>query len=264
MKKLLSILALISIVFWSCDKGTDDDPQPDDPFAKITVPTKQEAYVLLTTATWCGYCGDWGIPTFDGAFAGANSIDSTRINGMALHYSSTDPMYLEMSKTMKDAFGIGGPPNLWIEFNNAYNLQPSGWENAIKTRQLQPNPSCGIGLDVKKEGSTFTIYAKVKFFSALSGTYNIAVYVAENDIVSNQAGSSAGANHHHKMVLRGEATANTPWGTQMFNGASPGEYTKKFTYSPMPGINAGNLKFVAVVYEMNQGIPVSSPNSNTF
>ncbi len=263
MKKLALIVLIIAAVFSSCKKEDKDDDKKDDVFASITVPDKQEAFVLLTTATWCIYCGQWGIPTFDGAFDGAKQIDPARINGMALHYSSSDPMYLAMSKTLKDDYGIGGPPNLWIEFNNSYNTNPTGWENAVKARQNEPGPKAGIGMSKKEEGSTITINARVKFFTSVSGNYNIAIYVAENGIKADQTGSSAGANHIHKMVLRGELTANAAYGTQMFNGASPEEYKKSFTYTPEPGIKAENLKFVAVIYEMNSGKPVKTLNSNT-
>lgn len=262
MKKLLAALLLVAVFGIACDKEKDDDIV-NDPYANITVSNKQEAYVLLTTATWCTYCGSWGIPTFDGAFEGKNGIDKDRVNGMALHYSSSDPMYLEMAKTIKEAFGIGGPPNLWIDFDNSFNLQPGSWENAIKQRQAIPAASCGVGLEVKRTGDNFEVLTKVKFFESLTGTYNIAIYVTEDGMVYSQTGSSQGANHVHMEALRGEITANTAWGTQMFSGSSPEEYTKTFNYSANLGINPDNIKFVAVIYEMNQNKPVSSPNSNT-
>lgn len=262
MKKLLAALLILALFGVACDKEKDDDTK-NDPYSNITVSNQQEAYVLLTTATWCGYCGSWGIPTFDEAFEGKDGIDKDRINGMALHYSSSDPMYHEMSKTLKDAFGIGGPPNLWIEFDNSYNLKPDGWKTAVKQRQAQPTATCGIGLAIERDGDNFKILTKVKFFESLSGTYNIAIYVAENGIVANQSGSSAGSNHVHMMTLRGELTANSAWGTQMFSGASPEEYKETFTYSPDINMKADNLKFVAVIYEMSGGKPISSPNSNT-
>lgn len=254
-----SMLAL-TFFFAGCDKEDTDK----DPYAAITVSSQQEAYVLLTTATWCTYCGQWGIPAMDGALAGEEGIDASKVNGLALHYSNSDPMFSEMSNTLKTTFGIGGPPNLWIEFNNDYNLQPAGWKNAIKARYGQPASSAGIGMVVENTGTTFTLKTKVKFFSALTGTYNLAVYVAENGIVAQQTGSAAGANHVHKMALKGEASANTAWGTEMFTGASPAEYTNTFTYTATPGSKPENLKFVAVIYKMEGGKPVSSPNSNTF
>ena len=215
----------------------------------------------MTTATWCSYCGDWGIPTFDGAFAGDDNVDTERINGMALHYSGSDPMHHSMAEDLKSSFGIGGPPNLWIEFDNSYNTNPSGWVSAVKDRQSENNPDCGVGLNVNKDGDEFTVDTRVEFFNSMSGTYNLAVYVTEDGIVASQEGSSS--DHVHKEVLRGEITKGSPWGVEMFSGDSPSDYTDSFNFTADGGLKADNLKFVAVVYEMTNGEPVASPNSNT-
>lgn len=267
MKKLLFVVLAISFIAISCKKDDEEVVIPVNPYDNITVSQTQETFVLLTTATWCGYCGEWGIPTFEEAFAGEGNIDATRVNGLALHYSSSDPMYLAMSQTLKTQYGIGGPPNLWIEFNNMYNLQPSGWKNAIVNRQAETSVSCGVGMYVEQEGNTFTVYVKAKFFSSLSGTYNIAVYATENNIIASQVDYGSGTtipSFNHKRVLRGEITADNAYGTQMFSGASPSEYTHSFTYTPASGVVASNVNFVAVIYEMSGGVPISSPNSNTY
>lgn len=264
MKKELLLLLLLPLVIFSCKK--DEEEIVPNPYDNITVSQTQEAFVLLTTATWCGYCGEWGIPTFEDAFAGTDGIDATRVNGFALHFSTSDVMFEDMSQTIKTQYGIGGPPNLWIEFNNAYNLMPSSWKNAIKTRQSQTAVSCGVGMYVETSGTTFTVYVKSKFFSTLSGTYNLAVYAIENGIVSPQSHNIDGTinDYVHQRVLRTEITAGSPWGTQLFNGSSAPEYTQQFTYTAPSGVNAANVHFVAVIYQMSGGVPISSPNSNTY
>ncbi|MFC2111365.1 Omp28-related outer membrane protein [Bacteroidota bacterium] len=262
MKKLIFFLLALTIAFAGCKKDKDDDETVDEAFNKITITKTQEAFVMLTTATWCTYCGQWGIPTFDEAFAGESGIDANKVNGAALHYSGSDPMHLTMSETLKTEFGIGGPPNLWIEFDNSYNLQPDGWKSAVKARQSGTNPSCAVGLYKENDGSNIKVYAKVKFYSTLSGTYNLAIYVTESGIIESQTGSTTPNNHDHKEVLRGEVTANSPWGVQMFTGSSPEEFTKEFSYTPS-GVDVSNIKFVAVVYKMDNGKPIESTNSNS-
>ncbi|MFO8054119.1 MAG: Omp28-related outer membrane protein [Bacteroidales bacterium] len=260
MKRITLLLLGLVVAFSACDKDDDDDDN-NNGSSDITVKEQQEAYVLLTTATWCGYCGDWGIPTFDGAFAGDDGIDPGKVNGLSLHYSDSDPMYHSMAATMKSELGIGGPPNLWIEFDNSFNLNPSGWISAVKARQSENSPDCGVGLEVDQSGDDFTVDVRVKFFNSVSGTYNLAVYVAEDGIVENQSGSTQ--DHVHKEVLRGEITSGEAWGIEMFSGDSPGDYTDSFSFSADSDHVADNLKFVAVVYEMQGGAPVASPNSNT-
>lgn len=265
MKKILLLVLAVSLIAVSCKK--DDDEVVTTPYDSITVSHSQEAFVLLTTATWCGYCGEWGIPTFEEAFAGEGNIDASRVNGVALHYSSSDPMYLAMSQTLKSQYGIGGPPNLWIEFNNAYNLQPSGWKNAIVSRQAQTAVTCGVGLYSERVGDSFSVHVKVEFFSSLSGNYNLAVYAVENNIIASQVDYGTGTtitNYNHKRVLREEIVANNAFGAPMFSGTSPSEFTKSYSYTPATGVNPDNVHFVAVIYEMSSGVPISSPNSNTY
>ena len=260
MKRFTLLLLGLIVAFSACDKDDDNDNNSSNN-GNIDVKEEQEAYVLLTTATWCGYCGDWGIPTFDGAFAGDDGVDPDKINGLALHYSDSDPMYHAMAAEMKTEFGIGGPPNLWIEFDNSYNLQPSNWVTAVKDRQNESNPTCGVGLNVDQNGNDFTVDVKVEFFENISGTYNLAIYVAEDGIVESQSGSTS--DHSHKEVLRGEITNGTAWGVEMFSGDESGDYTESFNFTADGELVADNLKFVAVVYEMESGSPVASPNSNT-
>lgn len=265
MKKYLLIMLALMVSFAACKKDEDDDngqnntgPTPT-PYDNITVSQSQQAFVLLTTATWCGYCSTWGKPNFNDALNGEGDIDGSRVNGMALNYSSSDPLYHPMSLQLKNQFGIGGPPNLWIEFSNQFNLQPTGWKNAIVSRQAETNPSCGIGMSKEVSGGKATVYVKAKFFSSLTGTYNLAVYAVENEIEATQSG---GDNIHYR-VLRGEITADNAFGTEMFSGSSPGEFTATYTYTPASGVELSNVQFVAVIYKMEQGVPVESPNSNT-
>lgn len=258
MKRLfiLMLSAAIMFSFSACDKDDDDNGA-----SSITVKEEQQAFVLLTTATWCPHCANWGIPAFEGAFDGDDGVDGSRVNGLALHFSDNAPMYHEKAETIKSTFQIGGPPNLWIEFSNDYNLNPTGWVNAIKARQDESNPDCGIGMNVKQDGDKFTIDVRVKFFNSLSGTYNLAIYVSEDGIVENQSGGSSDYVHNH--IFRGEVTNTDPWGVEMFSGSSPSDYTDSFTYTANNPVVADNVSFVAVVYEMNGGVPVASVNSNT-
>jgi hypothetical protein len=262
MKKSIILFLSAILITAACKKNKDEDPEPvvPGPYDNITVLQSQQAFVLISTATWCSYCGDWGNPTFKSALEGEGNIDAARVNGMALHFSTSDPMYHIFSKTLKDEYGIGGPPNLWIEFDNTYKLQPTGWKNAIVSRQAQTNVSCGIGMAKETSGGSIKVKVKVKFFSTLTGRYNLAVYAVENNVTANQSGSS---DDKHLRVLRGEIAANNAFGTQIFNGTSPEEYTNTFTFTPQSGVVPSNVQFVAVVYKMVNNVPVESPNSKT-
>jgi hypothetical protein len=258
---LILIFLPCLLVMNSCKK---DDPVVVDPFGGISVVKKQEAFVTMTTATWCSSCGTWGIPTFDGAFEGHDSIDTTGINGLALHNSPDDSLYCILAEKMNNVFGMTGTPNLWIEFNNAFNIQPTRWIDAIRARCAQTNPVCAIGMKVKNQNGICTLYVDTRFYSAATDTLNLAIYTVENGVMAFQAGSALGYSHLHNWVLRDEVTSGEEWGTPLVTGPSAGDYKRTWFYQSGPGIDPDNIRFVAVVYKMQQGIPVASLNSNTF
>ena len=263
MKKLIYLLVIVLVVVASCKKDNTTTPTTNSNY-NFTVTNAKQSFVILTTATWCHFCWEWGIPTFEGAFQGLYSIDTTKLNGLSLHFDSSDPLFLQMASDIKDQFGIGGPPNLWVEFDNTNNLNPTGWEAEVKTKQTGTS-SCGVNLKKVLSGNTYTVYVEAKFFSTLSGTYNLAVYAIENGIVKDQTTDTGDdPNYVHNRVLRGEITSNSKWGKQIFTGTSSSDYKYQFTYTPATGVNIKNVSFVAVIYKMDTtGNPTESTNSNT-
>ena len=262
MKKLFLLLAGIALIMNACKKD-DDNKDDEDKFASITVTADQEAFVLLSTATWCPHCADWAIPAFEDALTGQDGIDASKVNGFSLHYSGSDPLFKQMADDIKSDLGVGGTPGLWIDFDSQYSNIPTSWKNAIKSRQAGTNAPCGVALKVEKNGNSATIYAKVRFFTPTTGNYNIAVYVVESGLVAQQSTpSGSDPNYVHNYVLRDEATGGNTYGSLLFNGSSADVYQVTVNYTASPEINMNNVKFVAVIYEMNGATPVSSPNSD--
>jgi hypothetical protein len=52
MKKIVFIMLALAIGFVACKKDKDDDDEPSSPYDNITVAQSQEAFVMVTTATW--------------------------------------------------------------------------------------------------------------------------------------------------------------------------------------------------------------------
>ena len=182
MKNLGLFIIILVISLSSCKKDNSNSDSGTGP--TLTITNKQQALVMVTTATWCQYCGYWGDPDFYAAMKGDTAdgvhekVDNTGINGLELHISNEDPLYNQLAADIADSLTVGGTgvPQLWIEFNNDYNLSPSGWNEAILTRQAETNPSCAVGIDKSLSGSTYTVNVEVEFYRQMTGTYNLAVY----------------------------------------------------------------------------------------
>jgi len=292
MKKLL-IVALVAGAFISngCKKASTDPTAPaPNPYASITVPTVQEAFVGDITAQWCEWCGLWGIPTFENAV----SADSTRISAISIHASSSSDLFYNQTAqqfynywtaSCPSAQIFNGWPNLQSNWFN-YQTNVSGFQNAVQsTTASSATPACGIGISQSISGTTMTIMTRTKFFTAQNaGQYNLAIYITEDKIPGSQNIENAAHtgmayfNIIYNHILRMSVAGTDYTGIQLNTGGGAinanQEFDKTFTatlgynfafggvnYSWTP-VNA-NLNVVAVVYQVSNGMPVAVLNSHT-
>lgn len=247
----ISIFSLVSaVVFTGCKKDEEEEP--------IVVPVikQSEAFIINFTQTDVAACGQWGKEYFEGAFNGDNSVDVSKLNGIAAHIGGT--LQSTVADDLKSLHAVTVAPNLSVGATN-YDTNTGGWINAIIASQLQA-PSCAVGVLKSIDGTTMTIRTKTKFYNAVGGDIRLAVYIAENNVKATQAGTT---DNNHIYVLRGKATAT--FGNALTNSASAGaEYDKDFTFAINGSWNASNLKAIAVLYVVDiSGKPFSCLNSHT-
>lgn len=149
--------------------------------------------------------------------------------------------------------------------DNVWQPTDSGYVNSAIRAALAKQPLCGIGAKVEIAGNVMTIKTKTIFFSDAGDTYNIAVYITEDNCYAVQASSS---EVYHFGVLRG--SANGAYGTQLSTGPvrkwDKKEQTFTFTIPTVsPAINPSNLHAVVVIWKVDaNGQPIEVINSNRF
>jgi hypothetical protein len=114
------------------------------------------------------------------------------------------------------------------------------------------------------EGSTMTLTTKTVFFSDMTGTYSLGVYVIENDIMYTQSGQTGTVEHD--AVLRAIADAKPFGATIATNPVKGTKVDGSYTIALPQMSNANNLKVVCVIYKIDPatGDPTDVINSNSF
>jgi hypothetical protein len=222
MKKLSLILLAFVLVLGACKKDKGDEE------TGLAPTSTQNGFAINYTATWCGYCGDWGAPLIH-----KYSTDSKNAAIICAH-ASGDPMNNSLYTDFKaDRTTGGGIPSFWVgdtktTANEAMNdLKASGTAMA------------GVDYSYEVSGTTMTVKTKTKFFSPDAGDYYLSVLVLEDGINGN---SSAGQykqsgvsnsypndDYHHDFVLRASASGSAYGAAIATNPANEAEIDKDYT-----------------------------------
>lgn len=227
MKKLslLTVLFAMIIAVSSCKKS-EETSTPDNggtPAKEITIEKKQFSMFIDFTATWCGPCGAWGIPTFQNAL----TTNGSNVVGFAVHaappqqsdlvgyyHKSTTNDTLFISPVLSDllnginGLSLTGWPTLWL--NNAKMSSNAAAINSAITAKASLTPSAGVGMEISKKGNGFDVKVGTKFFEAGSGDYHLTVLITENDVQNRQYVNTAYNNSFvHQHITRGTAINST-------------------------------------------------------
>ena len=254
MKRLFLLIpaAALAFAFSGCKKEEIASGEVQ------SVSSTYKALVWEYTATWCGPCGTTGYPTMHGIL----EDNKYKVCGVIVHPNDGVVDYEPAAQQeLADFFDWSGTPdggcNLVSQYPNSQLVsQVASVLNANGTAKA------GIGISHTIEGNVMTIKTKTVFFSDVTGTYNLAVYVTEDDLMNTQTGQTGVVEHD--CVFRG--AVGGAWGTPV--GVNPVKGTKvdgDYTFT-IPGDvrNNANLKVVAVIYKMENGEPTAMLTSNKY
>ena len=262
MKRFLLLFCLTTVLFVSCKKESDAPTS--------SVSTDYKAFIIEFTATWCGPCGTYAYPTWSPVF----SANPYKVTGIACHPDDgiVDFNYPEIVdfKTFYDPTN----PSPAAVPSAGYNATVGGYPsvnyfttaiNAAAAANVQAK--AGIGITKSIEGNNMVITTKTILFSDLTGTYNLAIYITEDGVISNQTTMTSPipeAVHNH--VFRGAAGQNA-FGATIISSSSvkgtkiDGDYTIAI---PADVVNKDNLHVVAVLFKVDaSGNPTAVINSNS-
>ncbi len=260
MKKLFILFFCIGALgVSSCKK--------DSPVSPInTVSTDYKGFVIEFTATWCPYCGTYGYPNWDPTF----TAHPYKVTGISCHPADglVNANYPE-GDTLESIYGCTGYPTAGV--NATGNGYPSDtYYNGLLNPAITANAQAkaGIGLKTTICGNTMTVDTKTVFFSDVSGKYNLAIYLTEDNLVYDQTTTTTSVlNAVHNHLFRG-AAGHKAMGTQIVSSSASKGTQLDATYTvdiPSDVVNRSNLHVVVVLFKMNANgtRPTDVINSNT-
>ena len=211
-----------------------------------SVPQTNSGLITKITASWCGACGAWGWEGF-GELVGEHHEDHIC---MALYASSTSLFYTPDADVIAAEIGFGGYPNFagnGEDVGTGY-AQVNGIIESFEMNDVIANAAYEV---VSVNENEIEILVKVKFFEAVAGTFLVAGYVIEDDIVGYQ--NSQGDSAHHHVVFRGAFTEADNDFMVTTSGADAGEtFTKTLTIDRASEWKLSNLEVATVLWQQDE------------
>lgn len=236
----------------------------------IEVPQTRHPLITKRTATWCPKCGGYGWTLFRDLLADNQSEALI----MAAHFGSS-ALTNDVSNELTTALGGFGQP---IFFLNTENLGVTSGNIAAVRQDAaaavddfnEIPPVAQTGLVAEATADSLIVRTKTGFFESIEGaSVNLSVYLIEPNVVANQSGQ--GAMAEHKNVLRHTMTGTAFGETIAEGGAAAGdEVERRYSLSvadlEAQGINTealgNNSLIVAAVLWLNtaEGFEVLNTN----
>lgn len=229
--------------------------------------TDKKPLVMLLSAVWSEYAGESGIPYFYSAVT--DSFDFEVVPIVAHPSTIGDPLYALAASQFFALYGAENYPELGLNATG-FNYRTLDWLPAVRATKFDTTggiptiarPAAVMSIIKRVEGRDLKIKVRVRIEKALANKQlHLGVYVTENKVAAYQEG--IGTTFSHMYVLRGAATPGA-WGVNLGSGSfAVGqvlEYEGSFPINPF--MNANNLIVNAVVYDVQNNLPVDVINAH--
>ncbi|WP_162903395.1 Omp28-related outer membrane protein [Taibaiella koreensis] len=226
---------------------------------------KTRSVVFLFSETWCGPCGAYGKPAAEQLKADLATSDKGYIIGVK---TSSTPSSINATggNALADNYGVESVPSFYINkgsVEGSLSASPTATSQDIVGKVTTANSTAAVAsaaANISVAGTTITVTAKAKFWTAASGQYYMTVLLAEDEVEAAQNGVSGGPAKHPyvlrgAMATTGTELASTPWGEQIGTAstAANAEFSKTFKVSIKSDWNKTKLSAFVVLFKMNNG-----------
>lgn len=273
MKKILLLPILtFYIVFTSCETTDFTETEVTTPSPVIVDSLSQQRIMLETFGgQGCGNCPSADVLAQQLKSTYGDQVVLVNIHaGYFSHFGNpfspgglTNSNGEEIDSTF-DIIVHGNPSGLInrTDYNGNLVVGTYNWNSAISSMTAQ-TPKMEIDVTPSYDGTTATITAdiNVRYFSNLSGDYNLVALLKENDVVAPQMNyATAGgnplynvpldSNYVHQNLMRGHF--NGTWGDQIVYGTAVAGDNETLSLSIPKDVNweIEDLDIIVYVYEV--------------
>ncbi len=233
-------------------------------FAQITVPEVQQSLYGAVDATWCGICGNVGVPTT----ASIYSQVSDKAVFFEMHRSQSSALHSNVATTLATAFGASAQPQ--VTLNGMFlGILNANIENQIvsdvNANYNATSTDINAGFEWWIENDTLYVTTNTKYFTDLAGEFYTGVYVTEDSIWEFQANYNPNipdGNIYHFHILRDVLSSNA-FGIETGNGmmTSGQEFEETHKIKINADWDLDNIHINTVVWQKN-GATYSFLNAN--
>jgi hypothetical protein len=254
------ILLFISVTIFisSCKKTEDKVPgctnsealnynssANEDDGSCIASKQKQNTVVINLTSLTCSSCGSYGIPALTSSYTTyPNDVVPLKVN-------LDDALQCPISYTIAGNYVSGSFGIPYFIVGNQNNVSSSSINSTVAGQITASAIASPAGI-LTVSGNSVSVQTQVKFFSAASGDYYLAVYLMENGLSASQSGASTNP-WIHNHVMRGNIAGSGGFGESIATGSitSGKLINKTYTATLTSGWNAANIYAALVIWKKN-------------
>jgi hypothetical protein len=259
IKTIILLLSFFTIIISSCKKTDSDEnkvpgcmnPEAlnyntsanEDDGSCVKPEQKKRTMVLNFSSLGCGNCGSYGNPTLTSAY-------TTFPNDVVpIKATIGDDLYCSIGILLLPDYGTVSTPYFAVGNTKAVYYTDV---NSVIPSEIAGTPYAGLAGIFSVSGSTISVKTQVKFYSAATGEYYLAVYLMENGISAIQSGAGTSPIIHNKL-LRGNAVGNYAHGEIIGSSsiASGTIINKTYTASVNSAWNSANIYAALVLWKKN-------------